>query len=89
MHTPAAVARRARAIPAGAVGIGGEQTGIYPDCESRAAGSCIGPHAAQRCFAPASGTLPYAAGDARSASTPIDGRQSLNGLRQTRGGDTP
>ena len=56
------------AIPAGAVGIGGEQTGIYP-IASPGGWQLIG-RTPLKLFDPASGTLPYAAGD-RIRFTPI------------------
>ena len=55
-------------IPAGAVGIGGEQTGIYP-IASPGGWQLIG-RTPLKLFDPASGTLPYAAGD-RIRFTPI------------------
>ena len=48
-------------IPAGAVGIGGEQTGIYP-IASPGGWQLIG-RTPLKLFDPASGALPYAAGD--------------------------
>ena len=56
------------AIPAGAVGIGGEQTGIYP-IASPGGWQLIG-RTPLKLFDPASDTLPYAAGD-RIRFTPI------------------
>ena len=56
------------AIPAGAVGIGGEQTGIYP-IASPGGWQLIG-RTPLKLFDPAAGTLPYAAGD-RIRFTPI------------------
>lgn len=49
------------AIPAGAVGIGGEQTGIYP-IASPGGWQLIG-RTPLKLFDPAAGALPYAAGD--------------------------
>ena len=57
------------AIPAGAVGIGGEQTGIYP-IASPGGWQLIG-RTPPKLFDPAAGTLPYAAGD-RIRFVPID-----------------
>ena len=56
------------AIPAGSVGIGGEQTGIYP-IASPGGWQLIG-RTPLKLFDPAAGTLPYAAGD-RIQFTPI------------------
>ena len=56
------------AIPAGAVGIGGEQTGIYP-IASPGGWQLIG-RTPLKLFDPAAGRLPYAAGD-RIRFTPI------------------
>ena len=49
------------AIPAGAVGIGGEQTGIYP-IASPGGWQLIG-RTPRKLFDPESGALPYTAGD--------------------------
>lgn len=56
------------AIPAGSVGIGGEQTGIYP-IASPGGWQLIG-RTPLKLFDPAAGALPYAAGD-RIRFTPI------------------
>ena len=69
------------AIPAGAVGIGGEQTGIYP-IASPGGWQLIG-RTPLKLFDPAAGTLPYAAGD-RIRFTPIT-RTEFDALAQKGG----
>lgn len=69
------------AIPAGAVGIGGEQTGIYP-IASPGGWQLIG-RTPLKLFDPAAGTLPYAAGD-RIRFTPIT-RAEFDALAQKEG----
>lgn len=69
------------AIPAGAVGIGGEQTGIYP-IASPGGWQLIG-RTPIKLFDPAAGTLPYAAGD-RIRFTPIT-RAEFDALAQKEG----
>ncbi len=69
------------AIPAGAVGIGGEQTGIYP-IASPGGWQLIG-RTPLKLFDPAAGTLPYAAGD-RIRFQPIT-RAEFDALAQKEG----
>ena len=69
------------AIPAGAVGIGGEQTGIYP-IASPGGWQLIG-RTPLKLFDPAAGTLPYAAGD-RIRFIPIT-RTEFDALAQKEG----
>ena len=69
------------AIPAGSVGIGGEQTGIYP-IASPGGWQLIG-RTPLKLFDPAAGTLPYAAGD-RIRFTPIT-KAEFNALAQKEG----
>lgn len=69
------------AIPAGAVGIGGEQTGLYP-IASPGGWQLIG-RTPLKLFDPAAGTLPYAAGD-RIRFTPIT-RAEFDALAQKEG----
>ena len=69
------------AIPAGAVGIGGEQTGIYP-IASPGGWQLIG-RTPLKLFDPAAGTLPYAAGDS-IRFTPIT-RAEFDALAQKEG----
>lgn len=60
IHTPRLTSPRTK-IPAGSVGIGGEQTGIYP-IASPGGWQLIG-RTPLRLFDPTSGQFPYAAGD--------------------------
>ena len=69
------------AIPAGSVGIGGEQTGIYP-IASPGGWQLIG-RTPLKLFDPAAGTLPYAAGD-RIRFTPIT-KPEFNALAKKEG----
>ena len=69
------------AIPAGSVGIGGEQTGIYP-IASPGGWQLIG-RTPLKLFDPAAGMLPYAAGD-RIRFTPIT-KAEFNALAQKEG----
>ena len=68
LHTPRLSTPRTR-IPAGSVGIGGKQTGVYP-MESPGGWQLIG-RTPLKLFDPAAGMLPYAAGD-RIRFVPID-----------------
>ena len=69
------------AIPAGSVGIGGEQTGIYP-IASPGGWQLIG-RTPLKLFDPAAGMLPYAAGDS-IRFTPIT-KAEFNALAQKEG----
>ena len=78
---PPRLAAPRTAIPAGSVGIGGEQTGVYP-IASPGGWQLIG-RTPLKLFDPAAGTLPYAAGD-RIRFTPIT-KAEFNALAQKEG----